>query len=40
MIKKVAGAFGKVLKPAKGIFRTIFKFLSMFLLGTGLMKTT
>ena len=37
-IKKVGGAVGKLLKPAEGIFSSIFKFLSMFLLGTGLMK--
>jgi len=37
-IKKVGGAVGKLLKPAEGIFNTIFKFLTMFLLGTGLMK--
>ena len=37
-IKKVGGAVGKLLKPAEGIFSTIFKFLTMFLLGTGLMK--
>ena len=37
-IKKVGGAVGKLLKPAEGIFSSIFKFLTMFLLGTGLMK--
>ena len=37
-IKKVGGAVKTLLKPAEGIFSTIFKFLSMFLLGTGLMK--
>ena len=37
-IKKVGGAVGKILKPAEGIFSSIFKFLTMFLLGTGLMK--
>ena len=36
--KKVKGAVGKLLKPAEGIFSSIFKFLSLFLLGTGLMK--
>jgi len=38
MYDKVAGAFGKVLEPAKGIFESIFKFISLFLLGSGLMK--
>ena len=38
MYDKVAGAFGKVLEPAKGIFESIFKFISLFLLGAGLMK--
>ena len=38
MYNKVAGAFGKVLEPAKGIFGAIFKFISLFLLGAGLMK--
>ena len=38
MYDKVAGAFGKVLEPAKGIFQSIFKFISLFLLGAGLMK--
>ena len=37
-IKKVGSAVGKLLKPAEGIFSSIFKFLSLFLLGTGLMK--
>ena len=37
-IKKVGGAVKKLLKPAEGIFSSIFKFLSLFLLGTGLMK--
>ena len=37
-IKKVGGAVGKLLKPAEGIFSSILKFLTMFLLGTGLMK--
>ena len=36
--KKVAGAFGKVLEPAKGIFESIFNFLKLFVLGAGLMK--
>ena len=35
--KKVAGAFGKVLEPAKGIFESIFNFLKLFVLGSGLM---
>jgi len=38
MYDKVAGAFGKVLEPAKGIFESIFKFISLFILGAGLMK--
>ena len=38
MYDKVAGAFGKVLEPAKGIFESIFKFIGLFLLGAGLMK--
>ena len=38
MYDKVAGAFGKVLEPAKGIFQSIFDFLKLFILGTGLMK--
>ena len=38
MYDKVAGAFGKVLEPAKGIFDSIFKFISLFLLGSALMK--
>ena len=38
MYDKVAGTFGKVLEPAKGIFGAIFKFISLFLLGAGLMK--
>ena len=37
-IKKVGGAVGKLLKPAENIFMTILKFLTTFLLGTGLMK--
>ena len=37
-IKKVGGAVGKLLKPAESIFSSILKFLTMFLLGTGLMK--
>jgi len=36
--KKVAGAFGKVLEPAKGIFESIFNFLKLFVLGAGLMR--
>ena len=38
MYEKVAGTFGKVLAPAKGIFESIFKFISLFLLGSALMK--
>ena len=38
MYDKVAGAFGKVLEPAKGIFESIFNFIKLFLLGAGLMK--
>ena len=38
MYDKVAGAFGKVLEPAKGIFESIFNFLKLFILGAGLMK--
>jgi len=38
MYDKVAGAFGKVLEPAKGIFEQIFNFITMFILGAGLMK--
>ena len=38
MYDKVAGTFGKVLEPAKGIFESIFKFISLFLLGSALMK--
>ena len=37
-IKKVGGAVRKLLKPAENIFMTILKFLTTFLLGTGLMK--
>jgi len=37
MYDKVAGTFGKVLKPAEGIFSKIFKFLKLFILGSGLM---
>ena len=37
MYDKVAGAFGKVLEPAKGIFSKIFDFLKLFILGSGLM---
>jgi len=36
--KKVTGAVGKLLKPVEGVFSQIFKFLSLFLLGSGLMK--
>ena len=36
--KKVTGTVGKLLKPVEGVFKQIFKFLSMFLLGAGLMK--
>ena len=38
MYDKVAGTFGKVLEPAKGIFESIFNFIKLFLLGSGLMK--
>ena len=38
MYGKVASTFGKVLEPAKGIFESIFKFISLFLLGSALMK--
>ena len=38
MYDKVAGAFGKVLAPVKGIFEQIFNFITMFILGAGLMK--
>ena len=38
MYDKVAGTFGKVLEPAKGIFESIFNFISLFLLGSALMK--
>ncbi len=38
MYGKVAGAFGKVLEPAKGIFESIFNFIKLFILGAGLMK--
>ena len=38
MYGKVAGSFGKVLEPAKGIFESIFNFLKLFVLGAGLMK--
>jgi hypothetical protein len=38
MYDKVAGAFGKVLEPAKGIFESIFNFIKLFLLGSALMK--
>jgi len=36
--KKVKGVVGKLLKPLEGVFSRIFKFLSLFLLGTGIMK--
>ena len=36
--KKVTGAVGKILSPAKGIFSKIFDFLKLFILGSGLMK--
>ena len=38
MYDKVAGVFGKVLEPAKGIFESIFNFIKLFILGAGLMK--
>ena len=38
MYDKVAGAFGKVLEPAKGIFESIFNFIKLFILGAGLMR--
>ena len=38
MYDKVAGTFGKVLEPAKGIFESIFNFIKLFILGAGLMK--
>ena len=38
MYDKVAGAFGKVLEPAKGIFESIFNFIKLFFLGSALMK--
>ena len=38
MYDKVAGTFGKVLEPAKGIFESIFNFIKIFLLGSALMK--
>ena len=38
MYDKVAGTFGKVLEPAKGILESIFNFIKLFLLGSGLMK--
>ena len=38
MYDKVAGTFGKVLEPAKGIFESIFNFIKIFLLGSRLMK--
>ena len=30
MYDKVAGTFGKVLEPAKGIFESIFNFIKIF----------
>ena len=38
MYDKVAGTFGKVLEPAKGIFESIFNFIKIFFLGSALMK--
>ena len=38
MYDKVAGTFGKVLEPAKGIFESIFNFIKLFFLGSALMK--
>ena len=38
MYDKVAGTFGKVLSPVKGIFTQIFDFLTKFILGAALMK--
>ncbi len=38
-IKKVGGAVRKLLKPAENIFMTILKFLTTFLLGTGIDET-
>ena len=38
MYEKVAGTFGKVLEPAKGIFESIFNFIKLFFLGSALMK--
>ena len=38
MYDKVAGTFGKVLEPAKGIFESIFGFITKFILGAALMK--
>ena len=38
MFGAVKSAFGKVLEPAKGIFEQIFNFLTMFILGAGLMR--
>ena len=38
MYDKVAGTFGKVLEPAKGIFESIFNFIKLFILGSALMK--
>ena len=38
MYDKVAGTFGKVLEPAKGIFESIFNFIKLFFLGSAFMK--
>ena len=38
MYDKVAGTFGKILEPAKGIFESIFNFIKLFILGAGLMR--
>ena len=38
MYGKVANTFGKVLKPVKGIFESIFGFITKFILGAALMK--
>ena len=38
MYDKVAGTFGKILEPAKGIFESIFGFITKFILGAALMK--
>ena len=37
-MKKVGGAVKTLLKPAEGIFKKIFDFLKLFVLGSGLMK--